>query len=76
MYYTHPCTYCKKTFYAWHSTKEGASSILYYGIKKHLMDYGEDHKEFELDDAPEIEINDIYKAAIEMNDRPAGGYPA
>ena len=74
MYYSHKCTYCTKIFYTYHNSKEQAASILYYGIKKHLIDYKEDHKEYEMDEEPKIEINQMYYAVIELDDPPAGGY--
>lgn len=75
MYYTYPCPYCRKVFYAWDGSKEGGSSKLYYGIKKHLIDYDEDHKEYQFDDPPKIEIDHIYKVTAEMKSKPSGGYP-
>ena len=74
MYYSHPCSYCAKIFYTFHSSKEQASSILYYGIKQHLIDYDEDHKEFDFDDGASIDINEVYAAISESNDVPPGGY--
>ena len=74
MWYSHPCTYCAKIFYTFNSHREQASSILYYGIKKHLIDYEEDHKEYEMDDGPSMDINQIYEALVESMEEPAGGY--
>jgi len=74
MYYSHPCSYCVKIFFTFNESKERASEILYYGIKQHLIDYDEDHKEFQFDDGPSIDINEVYAVVIESNDPPAGGY--
>lgn len=74
MYYSHPCSYCTKVFYVYHNSKEAAAKILYFGIKQHLIDYNEDHKEFDFDDGPEIDVNEVYYALIELNDPPVGGY--
>lgn len=74
MYYSHGCTYCTKVFFTYHGTKERAAEILYVGIKAHLVDYNEDHKEYELDDDPKIEIDEMYYAMIELNEPPTAGY--
>lgn len=74
MYYTHPCSYCAKIFYVYHDSKEQAAKILYYGIKKHLVEWNEDHKEYQFDDGPQIDINEVYYAIVELADPPAGGY--
>lgn len=74
MYYSHPCTYCTKVFYTFHDRKEQAAQILYYGIKKHLIDYNEDHKEYKMDDDPKVVINAIYYAVAELHEAPSGGY--
>ncbi len=74
MYYSHPCTYCTKIFYTYHESKEGAASVLYYGIKAHLIEYEEDHKEYQMDDDPSVDINKIYYAAVELHEAPSGGY--
>lgn len=74
MYYSYPCSYCSKVFYTYDSHKSNAAKTLYYGIKQHLIDYDEDHKEYQFDDPPEIEIYEIYRYATELNEPPAGGY--
>lgn len=74
MYYSHPCSYCTKIFFTYHTSKHQAASVIYYGIKQHLVDYNEDHKEFIFDDGPQIDINEVYAAVIESNDPPPGGY--
>lgn len=74
MYYSHSCSYCAKVFYTFHNSKETASEKLYYGIKQHLIEYNEDHKEYQLDDGPSIDINEIFSVVIESEDAPAGGY--
>lgn len=74
MYYSHSCTYCSKVFYTYHSIKEAAAEILYKGIKSHLIEYQEDHKEYELDEGPSIEIDQMYYAISETEEAPAGGY--
>lgn len=74
MYYAHNCSYCNKLFYTYQSTREQAAQVLYHGIKKHLIDYGEDHKEYEFDETPEIEIDQLYKTIVELSEEPSGGY--
>jgi hypothetical protein len=43
-------------------------------VKQHLIDYNEDHKEYEMDDGEQADSNQIYNEMIEANDPPAGGY--
>lgn len=74
MYYSHKCSYCTKIFYTFHISKEQAAKKLYHGIKQHLIEYDEDHKEYEFDDGERIDINQVYYAATESNDPPSGGY--
>lgn len=74
MYYSHSCSYCTKIFFTFNSSKGQAASTLYYGIKKHLIEYEEDHKEYAFDDGAQIDINEVYAAVIESSDPPAGGY--
>jgi len=74
MYYSHSCSYCTKIFYTFDYSKHSASKTLYHGIKKHLIDYNEDHKEFQFDDGAEIDINEVYAAVSESEDPPSGGY--
>lgn len=74
MYYSHPCSYCTKVFYTYSNSKHQASKILYSGIKKHLIDYNEDHKEYDFDDGPSIDTNEVYHALKVTKHPPAGGY--
>ena len=74
MYYSHSCSYCTKIFYTFDYSKHSASKTLYHGIKKHLIDYNEDHREFQFDDGAEIDINEVYAAVSESKDPPPGGY--
>lgn len=74
MYYSHKCSYCTRVFYTFSSSKELAAKTLYHGIKKHLIEYDEDHKEYDFDDGVEIDTNEVYYAAIESEEPPAGGY--
>ena len=74
MYYSHPCSYCTKVFYTYDSNRTRAAHKLYQGIKKHLQDYKEDHKEYKFDEAPEIEANQMYNEMTESTDAPRGGY--
>lgn len=74
MYYSHRCSYCTKVFYVYDSNKSRAAKKLYEGIKKHLQDYDEDHKEYQFDEAPSIEANQMYGEMMETEDKPAGGY--
>lgn len=74
MYYSHSCSYCLKVFYTYHASKEGAARKLYEGIKKHLVEYAEDHKEYQFDEAPSIEVNQMYYAMTEHEEDPRGDY--
>lgn len=74
MFYSHPCSYCDKIFYTFNDSKFEAAKTLYAGIKQHLIDYDEDHKEYAFDDGPEIDTNRVYDEMIELKDRPAGGF--
>jgi hypothetical protein len=74
MYYTHKCSYCSRVFYTYNDNKEAAAHTLFVGIKKHLVDYGEDHKEYEFDDEHQTEVDEMYYAATESPHAPAGGY--
>ena len=74
MYYQHKCSYCGRLFYTFDDNKERAATTLYEGIKKHLKDYDEDHKEHQFDEAPSIEEYQMYKEMTETSDEPMGGY--
>ena len=74
MYYLQPCSYCTKVFYVYGKSRHRASKRLYHGIKKHLIDYNEDHKEYDFDDGPSIDTKKVYGALKESNHPPAGGY--
>ena len=74
MYYSHSCSYCAKIFYTYHSSKTDAARILFEGIKKHLIEYAEDHKEYQFDEGVEIEVNQMYYAMSESEEEPAGHY--
>ncbi len=74
MYYSYPCSYCGKIFYTFSDNKEIAANTLYQGIKEHLQSYDEDHKEYQFDEAPQIEVRQMYSAMTETSDKPQGGY--
>ena len=74
MYYSHSCSYCAKIFYTYNSSKTGVARVLFEGIKKHLIEYAEDHKEYQFDEDPEVEINQMYYAMSEHEEEPAGHY--
>jgi len=74
MFYSHPCSYCSKIFYTYNSSKFEAAKILYATIKKHLIEYNEDHKEFAFDDGPQVDTDEVYSAMSESTEAPAGGY--
>lgn len=74
MYYSHSCSYCTKIFYTYHSSKVGAARVLFEGIKKHLIEYAEDHKEYQFDEGVEIEVNQMYYTMSESEEEPAGHY--
>ncbi len=75
MYYSYPCSYCGKVFYTFGNNKKYAAEVLYEGIKNHLINYDEDHKEYKFDESPQIEARQMYTAMTETSDRPQGGYP-
>lgn len=74
MYYAYPCPYCRRLFYTYNSSKEQASRVLYEGIKKHLIEYREDEREYEFDDGEKEESNDIYYSVTDLPEPPSGGY--
>ncbi len=74
MYYSHTCTYCSKVFYTYNEHQESAANTLYNGIKKHLKEFGEDEKEYELDDGAYEDINQIYSEMDNSTEAPSGGY--
>lgn len=74
MYYSHSCSYCTKVFYTYDNDKYNASETLYHGIKKHLIEYNEDHKEYQFDDGAHIDIKEVYVAVSESEHPPSGGY--
>lgn len=74
MYYSYPCSYCGRLFYTFNTNKEQASRTLYEGIKKHLVEYNEDEREYEFDDGPKQDSNEVYYSMTESEDAPAGGY--
>ncbi|HVZ67054.1 MAG TPA: hypothetical protein VG917_02225 [Patescibacteria group bacterium] len=74
MYYSFSCSYCSKVFYTYQDHKETAARILYEGIKTHLIEYDEDRKEYQFDEDPSIEIDQMYYALIETEDDPRGDY--
>lgn len=74
MYYSHTCSYCGKLFYTYNENKEAAAQVLFDGIKKHLIEYGEDHKEYQFDKDPSVEIDEMYYEMHEQQDDPYGDY--
>jgi hypothetical protein len=74
MYYSHPCSYCSKVFYTFNESRMEAAKALYTGIKQHLIDYDEDHKEYQFDDGPTIDTNEVYSSMVESSSAPTGGY--
>lgn len=74
MYYSHRCSYCTKLFYTFDRSKKNAARKLYEGIKKHLISYNEDHKEFKFDEDPGIEANQMYTEMVESSSAPRGAY--
>lgn len=74
MYYSHRCSYCTKVFYVFDSNRTNAARKLYSGIKKHLIAYNEDHKEYQFDEDPGIEANQMYRAMTESSSVPRGAY--
>mgnify|MGYP007068586798 CR=1 FL=1 len=46
-------------FYTYNSDRSKAAETLYYGVKKHLVDYGEDEKEHQLNDGASTDVAQI-----------------
>jgi hypothetical protein len=61
-------------FYTFNTNKWQAAQDLYSWLKKHLQDYDEDHKEFEMDDGAYEDSKQIYEEMQEFNEAPPGGY--
>lgn len=76
MYYSYKCPYCGRVFYTYDTDRERASRTLYASIKQHLIDYNEDHKEYELDDGEREDSDQIYAGMSESKDEPVGAYEA
>jgi hypothetical protein len=74
MYYCHQCTYCKRVYCTFDLDKWAAAKRLYSAIKSHLIEYDEDHKEYEMDDGESEDSNQIYHELYEYNEKPAGVY--
>lgn len=74
MYYSFECSYCSKLFFTFNKNRSGAARDLYEGIKSHLIEYGEDRKEYEFDEHPDIEQSQMYDLMRESEDKPNGGY--
>lgn len=76
MYYSFKCTYCGRLFYTYNFNKQRASEELYSTVKQHLIDSGEDEKEYEMDDGATEDSNQIYSEMTVSDHRPAGGFEA
>lgn len=74
MYYSHPCPACGKVFFTFNEDKYAAARRLYSGIKQHLMEYDEDHDEYDFDDGPEVDTDEVYHKMIELRVPTEGGY--
>ncbi len=74
MYYSYNCSYCSRLFYTYNQQRKYAAITLYEGIKQHLIDYNEDHKEYDFDEHPSIEANQMYERMSEHEYAPPGGY--
>lgn len=74
MYYWYPCSYCGRVFYTFQNYKETAAEVLFNGIKNHLVEYNEDDSEYEFDDRPDLEVNQMYYAMHESLEPPYGAY--
>jgi hypothetical protein len=56
--------------------KQRASETLYGTVKQHLIDTGEDSKEYEMDDGATEDSHQIYAEMTVSDHRPAGGFEA
>lgn len=74
MYYSYPCPYCGKIFYAFGDDKNQTIKVLFTGIKKHLVDYGEDKEEYKFINEEENEENEMYSEISGTPEAPSGGY--
>lgn len=76
MYYSFRCTYCGRLFYTYEMNKQRASQTLYGTVKQHLIDTGEDDKEYEMDDGATEDSNQIYAEMTVSDHVPTGGFEA
>jgi thioredoxin-related protein len=74
MYYSQTCSYCNRIFYTFEDNKERASHVLFKAIKQHLIESGEDDKEYKYDDGETEDANEIYGEMTSANEPPSGGY--
>jgi hypothetical protein len=74
MYYVRSCSFCSKVFYTYNNNREEAAKALYNGIKKHLIEYNEDDREYEFDEYPEKEEDQMYYEMQEAEEPPVAGY--
>ncbi|HVZ12718.1 MAG TPA: hypothetical protein VG965_06845 [Patescibacteria group bacterium] len=74
MYYSRACSYCTKIFYTYQDNREAAATILFEGIKAHLVEYEEDHKEYEFDEEVSVEIDQMYYEMTETSEEPPEGH--
>jgi hypothetical protein len=74
MYYSFNCTYCGRVFYTFNENKETAANTLYDSVKAHLKEYGEDEKEYEMDDGHQMDTDQIYSEMNGFDEAPTGGY--
>lgn len=74
MYYSQPCSHCSYVFYTYNDNKEIAAQTLYDAIKQHLIETGEDDKEYKYDDGPREDTNEIYGEMTSSSEPPSGGY--
>jgi hypothetical protein len=72
MYYSFSCTYCGRSFYTFNNNKSAAAATLYTAIKQHLIDYGEDEKEYEMDDGHQMDTDQIYAGMVGYDEEPGG----
>jgi hypothetical protein len=59
MYYSLPCPACGRIFYLHSSHPETASEMLYDAIRKHLEEYNEDYREYDMDDGKKTDSKEI-----------------
>lgn len=76
MYYSYSCPVCSKVFYTFNDYQQKAAETLYYGVEKHMKDYGESTRDYTLDHPDKVyeDIQTVYSNLVATQDVPSGAY--